>query len=819
VDTNVRTPQEVFYLPQHLVVPLFQRPYVWNEVDQWQPVWQDLTRMAELRLESPGSSVRHFLGAVVLQASEPIAGTIPTWNLIDGQQRITTLQLMIDAASLVLEERELDQLSQQLSSLTHNAAFFGSEGPTRKLIHTNRDGESFAEVMDAEPPVVHGSLRHSGALITRAHGFFVTSVIEWLGSEEEAIPERAAALAWVMTQGLQLVVIDLKADENSQEIFETLNARGTPLTAADLIKNFVFQKLALEGGDVRRAYAEDWPFETTFWEAEVSVGRHLLSRGSLFLSQWLGARLGEEISPRQTFIRFKHHVDHEADMKMGDLLVLIKKQAAIYESWARAADDKTKQLSRAEMTFYRMQATGVELLKPALIWLHDPTLNIPRMVADEVIGMLESWVVRRQLLRLTSANLGRTVSDIIKGNRHTPPEELAARVRTALTSQTSASNYWPGDEELTEHLAMEQAYNRYPRARLRTFLEAIEDHWRAEHKYPSVARTVLPIEHLLPQAWESNWPVDGLAAQTERAEHVHRLGNLTLLTTSLNSTVSNGPWTIKRGHIDKHDVFLLNRSVKHAALWDEAAIDDRTAAMTEALLTIWPVPGGHAGAIADKPAKAEKWIEVKHLIAAGLLEPGTPLTARPGSWGVKTARVLGDGSIEFDGEVFSTPSGAGKKAKGQAANGWAFWRLPDGRPLGDVRAAYRGEKPDSTKSKFDWSPMHAILEALPDGTWTSYAEIADAIGTAPQPVGNHIIPCQQCVRPWRVLTWDGRVADNFTWRDPDDNRDPRQMLEGDGVRVIDGKADPDQLLRSDALRALIADEVDDPEPASGPLVD
>lgn len=811
METNVRTPQEVFYLPQHLVVPLFQRPYVWNEADQWQPLWQDVTRMAELRLENPHTNARHFLGAVVLQAGEAIVGTVPTWNVVDGQQRITTLQLMTDAVALVCEELGLEHLSRQLGDLTHNRAHFGETGTTRKLVHTNRDGDAFQEVMDAEPPIDHALLRHSGALITRAHGYFATAAADWLGTDEAAVAGRATTLTTVIAQGLQLVVIDLRADENSQEIFETLNARGTPLTAADLVKNFVFQRLEAEGGDVRRAYAEDWPFETTFWEAEVSVGRYLLSRGSLFLSQWLGARLGEEISPRQTFVRFKHHVEHEAGVKMADLLVLIKEQAAIYEAWARAADDKHKELSRAEMAFYRMQATGVELLKPALIWLHDPTLGIAPDVADEVIGMLESWVTRRQLLRLTSANLGRTVSEMIQANRTTASEALADRVRDHLTRQNAASNYWPGDDEITEALATEQAYSRYTRARLRTFLEAIEDHLRREHLSQPIVRSALPIEHVLPQAWEANWPVDGLAAATERAEHVHRLGNLTLLTTSLNSAASNSGWASKRGHLEKHDVFLLNRNIRGIDEWNEAVIDQRTAEMTKALLQVWPVPPGHDGKIADRAPKAEAWVEVKHLIGAGLLEPGTVLTARPGPWQDATATVLGGGQLEIRGETFATPSGAGSRVRGGGAtNGWVFWRLPDGRPLGDVRAAYRGEKPEAKKPRFDWSQLHAILEVLPDGHWTSYAELAAAVGTAPQPLGNHIVNCRQCAKPWRVLTWDGRIAENFTWTDPNDERDPRALLQRDGVRLVDGKADLDQLIQSDALVALVTPQSEEP---------
>ncbi|WP_147095118.1 DUF262 domain-containing protein, partial [Nocardioides psychrotolerans] len=107
----------------------------------------------------------------------------------------------------------------------------------------------------------------SGALLARAHRFFGEAVTQWIAEvddDESAVQARANVLVQVLTRGLQLVVIDLQAQENSQEIFETLNARGTPLTAADLVKNFVFQRLEAEGVDTRRAYAEDWPFESKF---------------------------------------------------------------------------------------------------------------------------------------------------------------------------------------------------------------------------------------------------------------------------------------------------------------------------------------------------------------------------------------------------------------------------------------------------------------------------------------------------------------------------------------------------------------------------
>lgn len=768
--------------------------------------------MTEHRLLDPHSPATHFLGAVVVQAQDNQTGNLPGRNVIDGQQRLTTLQLLMDAAGSVLEEGGLDMLSGQLDVLTHNLELYVTGGDTRlKLRHTNRDQSAFDEVMNAEPPVNHDALKHSGSLVVRAHRFFVASVSDWLGDQTDpAYPARAATLVQVLTRGLQLVVIDLQAQENSQKIFETLNARGTPLTAADLVKNFVFQRLEAEGVDTRRAYAEDWSFESKFWDTEIGVGRYNVSRSSLFLNQWLVARLGEEIGPKSTFARFKHYVDHECGQKMSELLPLIKEQADVYQQWTLAAAEKDRALTATEMAVYRMSAAGVEVLKPVLLWLHDPELEIPTDVATEVIAATESWVVRRQLLRLNSGDLGRVVTDLIRTHRSSPPETLAERVRAHLTRLASASTYWPGDDEIRAGLLTENAYRRFPRGRLRMLLEAVEDSLRIAYKYPPVPRRGYPIEHVLPQKWEQHWAVEELEDQLNRGAHVHRLGNLTLLTESLNSSVSNGPWAHKRDKIARYDVFLMNRHFQRPAteIWDEDRIDARTQTMIDALLATWPVPEGHSGQVLQAIPTDHAWVELKHLLAAGLLPAGTRLLARPGRWGTTEAIVGADGRLEVDGQFFDTPTGAGKHVKGGITNGWTFWKLEDGRRLADVRSVYRGERPGQKKSSppFDWSRLHSILEALPEGRWTTYGDLADAIGTAPQPLGAHITNCGQCANAHRVLTHQSRVAPNFAWSDPDDRRDPERMLAAEGVSFAAGRADSSKRLTSDDLSALVAEE-------------
>jgi len=105
VKTDVIKPQGVFYNPTRMVVPLFQRPYVWSKETQWEPLWEDVVRLIEV-ISDHNETATHFLGAIVIQRVPTGLGTLPAWNVIDGQQRLTTLQLLLDALHSELERRE-----------------------------------------------------------------------------------------------------------------------------------------------------------------------------------------------------------------------------------------------------------------------------------------------------------------------------------------------------------------------------------------------------------------------------------------------------------------------------------------------------------------------------------------------------------------------------------------------------------------------------------------------------------------------------------------------------------------------------------------
>ena len=164
VETQVRTPQTVFMQPQRLVVPLFQRPYVWNEENQWEPLWNDVVRVAERVLARPLERHQpHFLGAVVLQQIAKQTGHMQERTIIDGQQRLTTLQLLLDALHAELLSVKAHTSAARLEPLVTNGSPSGSKPEDRyKVWPTNRDRSAFNAVMAAPPPVDYEALRADG---------------------------------------------------------------------------------------------------------------------------------------------------------------------------------------------------------------------------------------------------------------------------------------------------------------------------------------------------------------------------------------------------------------------------------------------------------------------------------------------------------------------------------------------------------------------------------------------------------------------------------------------------------------------------------
>lgn len=704
MDTQVRTPQAIFMQPQRLLVPLFQRPYVWNEEQQWDPLWRDLERVATRMQKFPDRPQPHFLGAVVFQQEQTPTSDLQQRTVIDGQQRLTTLQLLLDALHAEILQVGAKIPAARLEPLIRNGdAFCQNPEDKFKVWPTNRDRQAFNEVMAAQSPIPYDALEHKASRLAKAHRFFSEQCREWLAKGDNP-QAQAETIERSARELLQMVVIDLNANENAQEIFETLNARGAQLTAADLIKNFVFQRLLVSKADIESAYSKYWAqFETAFWEKEVSSGRVKQPRSSVFLNHWLIAKTGEEVLAREVFARFKVYADwrHEKT-PMPLLLQEIHQAAEVYRKFVEAAEVREGPLDRVGLFAYRVKTLESEVVKPVLLALLDRKVPVPAAELDTALDVLESWLTRRMLVRGSTKAYNQIMAEVVRVLRQDSSNQPGRTMQAFFASQKADSLYWPDDEEVRRELAILPIYRKISRARVRMVLESIEDHRRGWIRGQTSAagmrirRDSYAIEHVMPQSWTKYWPPTTEATEAEREQRIHTMGNLTLLTKKLNSTVSNGPWKGKHGkaaHLQEKDVLLLNSSLLALSAdgWDERKIDARTKTMIDDVITIWPVPKGHKSGALKREARVAIVAEIPDLLSAGYLTVGQTLYSGSPKHPGRTGTILSDGRIDVDGQVFESPSGAGHHIRQRVTNGWFFWLVDPStkKYLGQVREEYR----------------------------------------------------------------------------------------------------------------------------------
>jgi hypothetical protein len=273
-----------------------------------------------------------------------------------------------------------------------------------------------------------------------------------------------------------------------------------------------------------------------------------------------------------------------------------------------------------------------------------------------------------------------------------------------LRSQTAEFRYWPDDEQISNELQTMPIFRKG--RRLRMILEALEDHRRGINNQSGgevgegfVIRGKLTLEHILPQTWETNWPLLDEETEQSRRGAIHLLGNMTLLTKKLNSKVSNGAWLGKEGKaaaLNQQSTLLLNRDLTEDSKkqWTTNAIAHRTKKLTESFLAVWPVPTGHKVVLSFREARKRKTVSISDLLSAGLIEPGAVMRSTWSSLENRYATVLADGNIETDdGVIFNSLSGSGRHvAATNSVGGWRFWSIGEGenaRLLSEIRNEYR----------------------------------------------------------------------------------------------------------------------------------
>ena len=481
-----------------------------------------------------------------------------------------------------------------------------------KVWPTDRDQEAFRAAMDddAEVPV---PLRSSS--IVQAHDFFRAAIEGWAvdPSDQDGTRRRLHAVTLALRDFLKIVVIDLEVGDNAQVIFETLNHRGQPLLAADLVKNLVFQSAQAQGLDVRGLYEKYWaPLDTDFWRTSVAQGRLYRPRIDIFLNYWLTMKLLREVATDRIFTEFRAYLSLPTTPLLPEVLAELSRDAGIFSDLENV--DPASVVGIFQYRVIRALDSGA--VTPFLLQaLSRSTTGLSDEQRDKALKCVESWLVRRTVCRLTAKNVNLLVIELMKAVDAGAVDETGDVTEAFLLRQAAESRLWPTDEHVMASLQSVPLYKSLTRPRVRMLLEALEDDLRTSSGKTEAMRCErgLTVEHVMPQSWSSYWPLpnpDDPLAAGQRDAAVQTLGNLTLVTKSLNPSMSNAPWTddeaqahdIRQGKKSAllASVLQLNGSLVPHESWSEGTIAARGAALAERATRIWPRPD--TGSAVDPPS-------------------------------------------------------------------------------------------------------------------------------------------------------------------------------------------------------------------------
>jgi hypothetical protein len=589
MDAGVHTVTDLLNAPGRLLIPVYQRPYVWTREAQWEPLWNDIVWLLDGFLE--GKSRRHFLGAIVLQQLPHLPGELPRREVIDGQQRMTTLQILLAACAASAGEMGATGVREILGGLVRNSEHLAKGDDVYKLWPTENDRWAFKLVMAPDGPPSDAEDDPSNN-IQEAFAFFSDAAKEFAigdGIDPPAIVSRFEALRSVLMQQLHVVSINLHEGDDAQVIFETLNARGTPLLEMDNVKNALFHRAGQQGADVQALNDDVWQAQLgeVYWREEVRQGRLVRPRAELFLNHWLTMTSKDTVAATKLFQTFRTRV---LDEPPGDDAERLTRELCNDAGVMRSFDSLDPR-SVAGRYFRALEGADTTTVLPlTLLLFRRDDLEPARR--DRALVALESYIVRRMLMGLTTKAYNRLFVDMLPLVADKP--QIADDVLLeALAASTAPSAIWPDDEQLTAYLLGHPLYGYIARGRIEYVLWELELALRDTSKTEDIVSKPrkLSIEHVLPQGWEKTWPLTDATeiAVEQRAAHVNVLGNLTLVTGELNSSLSNAPWAAKRQRLDK-SVLLLNGELKPLTSWDEQAISDRGAALAQMVVARWPGP-------------------------------------------------------------------------------------------------------------------------------------------------------------------------------------------------------------------------------------
>jgi uncharacterized protein with ParB-like and HNH nuclease domain len=600
-------------------VPVYQRHYEWERKEQWEPLWSDIQDKTEEILSGAARNYAHYMGALILSEGKAKHGQVPIKQVIDGQQRLTTIQLVINALYRTASERGEAKQAAFLESHLLNDKLHLTDDPNtekHKLWPTKYDRVLYTDVVMLSFAALNDKYHYfyykNGKLITSQAPrllsglhFFYEAIQAFIDEPDtEGWVRRLSALSEALLDHFSIVVISIDEKDDAQTIFSTLNARGKPLNAMDLIRNDIFQRAASTKEDAEKLFDDKWSeFEDPFWDTPEVQGRLTRKRIESFLGSVLAAERAETINLSKLYPEYRTYAEQAAYPTVDAELSRLLSYVPAYRGLKLPEPQKplgqiARHLSDWDMTTAFPLVMSVEI-----------EMKIRQDEVRELYRTLESYTIRRAYCALTPKGYNNLFLAAIKFLRENGWS--ADNFSAFLLSQTGEASRFPTDAEFRNAVITQPIYKPGWERRSRVILQTLEQTLRTSKDDVITIQAGFTVEHVMPSKWAENWALpDGTKAPSEdvytalvthkcgeattdairlREGVKNTLGNLTLVTQPLNSAISHGAFAVKKPELAR-SALLLNRMIAEQTVWGEEQIEARGVALAEKACTYWGRP-------------------------------------------------------------------------------------------------------------------------------------------------------------------------------------------------------------------------------------
>ena len=517
MQANPRTIMGLFEPTHRFIVPIFQRHYVWSRDEQWEPLWDDIKDKIAAR--RTGSRISpHFLGAVILDSSRRTnTRQVSRFIVIDGQQRLTTFQVLLTALRDAATLHGLSPVARAVDRCLFNPDIELMERPEEekyKLWPTLVNRTAFCQVLSAGSPmsvlnlfpVVRVPRRRKPEpreRLAEAYEFFFEAITAECTAckTPEDISDFLMGLVGVLRDDFTVVEIVLGDGDDSQEIFNSLNARGKPLSQSDLLRSYIFMRAEKQEIDRDRLYDMYWSrFENHWWDEETRRGNQASSRLDTLTRTLLSSKLGAAVDVKRVHAAYTAWIDDSSPYAcLEDELRDFVCYGQYFEQLSGRSDGPLSEFGR------RMHVWETTTVFPLAIFLAAECSLSPDELTH-ALACIESLIVRRAVCGLSSKEYNKLFVEVVARLRKANPG-VQALIDTLL-SWEGESRRFPRDQDFAAKWQAAPLYKQLKSAQLTLMFQQLEGSIRSGRS-EATPIAWMSIEHIMPQEWTDHYPLNG----------------------------------------------------------------------------------------------------------------------------------------------------------------------------------------------------------------------------------------------------------------------------------------------------------------------